>query len=75
VQLLIRPEHVEAPSPAGVGLAAKVSSVMYLGDHSEVRLEIAGGTRLLATIRGATRLQAGESISVRLPAEALLEMA
>jgi spermidine/putrescine ABC transporter ATP-binding subunit len=75
VQLLIRPEHVEAPSQSGAGVPAKVSSVMYLGDHSEIRLEIAGGTRVLATVRGATRLQAGESVAVRLPPDALLEVA
>lgn len=75
VQLLIRPEHVEVPSAADGGLPAKVTSVMYLGDHSEIRLEIAGATHVLATVRGATRLQAGESVPVRLPPEALLEMA
>jgi putative spermidine/putrescine transport system ATP-binding protein len=74
VRLLIRPEHVEVPSEAGAGMPAKVSSVMYLGDHSEVRLEIAGGAQILATVRGATRLQAGESVPVRLPPHALLEV-
>ncbi len=75
VQLLIRPEHVEVPSEPGAGVPAKISSVMYLGDHSEIRLEIAGGARILATVRGATPLQAGESVPVRLPPDALLEVA
>jgi spermidine/putrescine ABC transporter ATP-binding subunit len=75
VQLLIRPEHVEVPSAAGAGVTAKVSSVTYLGDHSEVRLEIGGGTRILATVRGATGLQPGESVPVRLPPDALREVA
>ncbi len=47
---------------------------MYLGDHSEVRLEIAGGTRILATVRGETNLQAGDSVAVRLPPNAFLEV-
>jgi spermidine/putrescine ABC transporter ATP-binding subunit len=75
VQLLIRPEHVEVPGAPGAGVPATVSSLMYLGDHTEIRLEIAGGTRVLATVRGATRLQPGESVLVGLPPEALLEVA
>jgi putative spermidine/putrescine transport system ATP-binding protein len=75
VHLLIRPEHVEVPGAAGHGVPARVSSVMYLGDHTEIRLEIDGGTRVLATVRGATPLQPGEAVRVGLPAEALLEVA
>ena len=74
VRLFIRPEAVEVPSAHGDAVAAKVHSVTYLGDHCEVRLEMAGGTRILATVRGETRLQAGESVPVRLPPEALLEV-
>jgi ABC-type Fe3+/spermidine/putrescine transport system ATPase subunit len=74
LQFLIRPEHVEVPSEHGAAVMAKVTSVMYLGDHCEVRLEMAGGTRIVATVRGAMRLQAGESVPVRLPPDALLEV-
>jgi ABC-type Fe3+/spermidine/putrescine transport system ATPase subunit len=74
VRLLIRPEAVEVPSAHREALGATVSSVMYLGDHSEVRLEIPGGRCILATVRGAAPWQAGESVPVRLPPEALLEV-
>ncbi len=74
LQLLIRPEHVEVPSEHGGAVAAKVNSVMYLGDHCEVRLELPGGTRILATVRGEARLQTGGSVPVRLPPDALLEV-
>jgi hypothetical protein len=47
---------------------------MYLGDHSEVRLDLPGGTRVLATVRGEARLQTGESVPVRLPPDAFLEV-
>jgi len=74
VRLSIRPEAVEVPSGHGAAVAATVHSVTYLGDHCEVWLEMAGGTRILATVRGETRLQPGESVPVRLPPEALLEV-
>jgi spermidine/putrescine transport system ATP-binding protein len=74
LQLLIRPEHVEVPSGHRDAVAAKILSVMYLGDHCEVRLELAGGARILATVRGQTRLQAGDSVPVRLPVDAMLEV-
>jgi putative spermidine/putrescine transport system ATP-binding protein len=74
IQLLIRPERIELPSVGHDALTAKIVSVMYLGDHSEVRLEIAGGTRILATVRGEANLQAGDSVAVRLPPHAFLEV-
>ena len=74
MQLLIRPERIELPSARHDALTAKVVSVMYLGDHSEVRLDIAGGSRILATVRGETNLQAGDSVAVRLPPNAFLEV-
>jgi putative spermidine/putrescine transport system ATP-binding protein len=74
IQLLIRPERIELPSVGHDALTAKIVSVMYLGDHSEVRLEIAGGTRILATVRGGANLQAGDSVAVRLPPNAFLEV-
>jgi len=74
MQVLIRPERIELPSAGPDALAAKVVSVMYLGDHSEVRLEIPGGTRILATVRGEARVQAGDAVAVRLPPDAFLEV-
>jgi hypothetical protein len=46
---------------------------MYLGDHSEVRLELAGGQRLLATVRGVPP-SADEAIAVRLAPDAFLDV-
>ncbi|MGH7326636.1 MAG: ABC transporter ATP-binding protein [Candidatus Rokuibacteriota bacterium] len=74
VQLLIRPERVELGATGAGALPTRVVSAMYLGDHTEVRLELAGGTRLLATARGGLTLGAGDSITVRLPADAFLEV-
>lgn len=74
MQLLIRPERIELPSAARDALVAKVVSVMYLGDHSEVRLEMVGGTRLLATVRGEASVHLGDSVAVRLPPDAFLEV-
>jgi hypothetical protein len=51
-----------------------VISVMYLGDHSEVRLELPGGARLLATVRGAVTLGRGDVVTARLPPDAFLEV-
>ncbi|MGH7332733.1 MAG: ABC transporter ATP-binding protein [Candidatus Rokuibacteriota bacterium] len=74
LQLLIRPERIELPSAQRDALVAKVVSVMYLGDHSQVRLEIAGSTRILATVRGEASIQSGDSVTVRLPPDAFLEV-
>jgi ABC-type Fe3+/spermidine/putrescine transport system ATPase subunit len=74
VDLLIRPERVEVGGGGANTLAARVASVMYLGDHTEVRLELAGGTRLLATVRGAIALGPGDAVTVGLPADAFLEV-
>jgi ABC-type Fe3+/spermidine/putrescine transport system ATPase subunit len=72
VRLLIRPEHVDVGG-SGVGaLRARVVGVMFLGDHSELRLELDGGARLLATVRGATTLAPGDPITVTLPPGAFL---
>src|SRR5439155_20870601 len=56
-------------------LAALVIGVMYLGDHTEVRVELSSGVRLLATVRAAPPLGPGDPIGVRLPADAFLEIA
>ena len=74
VRLLIRPERVEVGEGAGM-LAARVIGVMYLGDHTEVRVELSSGVRLLATVRAAPPLGSGDPIGVRLPADAFLEIA
>jgi len=74
VRLLIRPERVEVGEGAGM-LAARVIGVVYLGDHTEVRVELTGGVRLLATVRAAPLLGPGDPIGVRLPADAFLEIA
>jgi len=55
-------------------LAARVTSVMYLGDHTEVRVELSSGVRLLATVRAAPPLGPGDPIGVRVPADAFLEI-
>jgi len=73
VRLLIRPERVEF-GPAGPNtVPARVSSIMYLGDHSQVRLELAGGTHLLASVRGRAGISVGERVQAYLPADAFLE--
>jgi putative spermidine/putrescine transport system ATP-binding protein len=73
VRLLIRPERVTLGGDGPNVLPARVAAVMYLGDHSEVRLELADGTRLLASVRGRAGLSAGERVSARLPEDAFLE--
>jgi ABC-type Fe3+/spermidine/putrescine transport system ATPase subunit len=75
VQLLIRPERIEVPGGGPEAVVAKVVSAVYLGDHSELRLELPGGLRVLATVRGETAFTPGESIPVRLPPDAFLEVA
>ena len=73
VRLVIRPEHV-ALGPAGPNtVPAQVAGVMYLGDHSEVRLELEGGTRLLASVRGRPAVSTGDRVYARLPEDAFLE--
>jgi ABC-type Fe3+/spermidine/putrescine transport system ATPase subunit len=72
VQLLIRPERVELPAAGPGAIAARVVAIMYLGDHTEVRLALPGGTPLLAAVRGGVALAAGHEVAVRLPAEAFL---
>ncbi len=73
LRLLIRPERVELGEGPDA-LPARVASLMYLGDHTELRLEVAGGARLLATVRSAVELRPGDTVRVRLPAGAFLEL-
>jgi putative spermidine/putrescine transport system ATP-binding protein len=72
LRLLVRPERVTLGAAGPNTLTARVVSVMYLGDHSEVRLEIAGGQRLLALTRGDVRLTAGETVLVGIAPDAFV---
>ena len=74
VRLVVRPERVELGGMGSDTLTARVIGVMYLGDHSEVRLELAGGQRLLATVRGSVQLSPDETVTVRLAPDAFLEV-
>lgn len=75
VRLLIRPERVELGAADERNcLRARVASVMYLGDHSEVRLTLEGSEPLLATVRGAAPVAAGDAVVVHLPPDAFLEV-
>ena len=74
VRLLVRPERVELGVTGTNTLAASVIGVMYLGDHSEVRLELAGGQRLLAIARGGVSLAAGDAVTVAFAPGAFLDI-
>jgi len=74
VRLLVRPERVELGGGGVNTLTARVASVMYLGDHCEVRLELTGGHRLLATLQGSTVLSRDESVTVRIAPDAFLDV-
>ena len=74
VRLLIRPERVDLGGSGLNALHARVASVMFLGDHSEVRLDLDGGGRLLATVRGGATLASGDPTTVTLPPDAFLEV-
>ncbi len=73
VRLLIRPERVELGGSGPNTVSALVANVTFLGDHSEVRLELGGGVRLLATVRGGVVIGPGDRIRVTLPPDAFLE--
>jgi putative spermidine/putrescine transport system ATP-binding protein len=75
VRLMIRPERVELGGSGANALPARVASAMFLGDHWEVRLDLDGGARLLATVRGSAALEPGERVTVTLPPDAFLEVA
>jgi putative spermidine/putrescine transport system ATP-binding protein len=74
VRLLVRPEQIALGGEGANALPARVVGVMYLGDHSEVRLELADGTRLLASVRGRARASAGERVHARIPEDVFLEI-
>ena len=73
VRLLVRPERVSVGGAGPNTFRARIVSVMFLGDHSELRLELDGGARLLATVSGPALFQAGDATTVTLPPEAFLE--
>jgi ABC-type Fe3+/spermidine/putrescine transport system ATPase subunit len=73
VRLLVRPERVAVGGAGPNTLRARIVSVMFLGDHSELRLELDGGARLLATVSGPSLFQAGDTTTVTLPPDAFLE--
>jgi spermidine/putrescine ABC transporter ATP-binding subunit len=74
LRLLVRPERVELGGPGANAVTARVIGVMYLGDHSEIRLELAAGQRLLAVARGGVSLAAGEAVAVSFAPDAFLEV-
>jgi ABC-type Fe3+/spermidine/putrescine transport system ATPase subunit len=73
VRLLVRPERVAVGAAGANTLRARIVSVIFLGDHSELRLELDGGARLLATVSGPSLFQAGDATTVTLPPDAFLE--
>jgi putative spermidine/putrescine transport system ATP-binding protein len=73
VRLLVRPERVAVGGTGPNTLRARIVSVMFLGDHSELRLELDGGARLLAAVSGPTLFQTGDTTTVTLPPDAFLE--
>ena len=74
VRLVVRPERVTVGGAGPNTLRARIASVMFLGDHSELRLDLDGGGRLLATVSGPALFQAGESTTVTLAPDAFLEV-
>ena len=72
LDLLVRPERVELGGSGRNTVTATVAGVMYLGDHTEVRLTLPGDVRLLAVVRGAAALQSGDTVSATIPPDAFL---
>jgi spermidine/putrescine ABC transporter ATP-binding subunit len=72
LQLLLRPERVELGDAGRNAVRATVASVMYLGDHSELRLVLPGDVRLLAVVRGAVAANPGDAITVSIAPDAFL---
>ena len=76
VRLLVRPEHVEVCVPTGAdgALPAVVTTVTYLGDRLDLRVEIAPGVIVRAQTSSARAVEIGDRIAVRLPPGAFLEL-
>ncbi len=69
VRLTIRPEAVRLESGEN-SFAARIASVTYLGTQVDYTLE-APGTKLRASLPPHVRLEVGEEVTARLPAESL----
>jgi putative spermidine/putrescine transport system ATP-binding protein len=74
VRLVVRPERIIVGAPGPNALRARIAGVMFLGDHSELRLELEGGGRLLATVSGPALFQAGDATTISLAPDAFLEV-
>jgi spermidine/putrescine ABC transporter ATP-binding subunit len=82
VRLVVRPERVSVGAAGSMSAAggapnvmrARIASVMFLGDHSELRLDLDGGGRLLATVSGPALFQPGDTAIVAVPPDAFLEV-
>jgi ABC-type Fe3+/spermidine/putrescine transport system ATPase subunit len=73
VRLLVRPERVILGGAGPNTLRARIASVMFLGDHSELRVDLDGGGRLLVTVSGPALFRAGDATTVTLPPDVFLE--
>ncbi len=79
-ELLIRPERIRFLPPEDDGpntFPARIVSLTYLGSHTDVRVELKGGRRLLVSLdedRCPMALAEGEAVRVLLPPEAFLEL-
>jgi ABC-type Fe3+/spermidine/putrescine transport system ATPase subunit len=73
LRLLVRPERVELGGTGPNTLSARVIGVMHLGDHSEVRLELPDGQRLLASVPGGIAVSANETVAVRLAPDSFVD--
>jgi spermidine/putrescine ABC transporter ATP-binding subunit len=74
VRLVVRPERVMVGGAGPNTLRARVASVMFLGDHSELRLDLDGGGRLLAIVSGPAPFQPGDATTVSMAPDAFLEV-
>jgi spermidine/putrescine ABC transporter ATP-binding subunit len=74
VRLLVRPERVSVGGTGPTTLPARIASVMFLGDHSELRLDLEGTGRVLVTVPGPAMFTAGDATTVTLPPDAFLEV-
>ena len=78
-ELLIRPERLALLPPGGGDgpntFPARIAGLTYLGSHTEARVELAGGPRLLVALdehRCPVVLSEGAAIRVSLPPDAFL---
>ena len=74
IRLVVRPERVLVRGEGPNAMRARIASAMFLGDHSELRLDLEGGGRLLATVSGPAPFQVGETTTVSVPSSAFLEV-